>query len=275
MDQLPAGVHYWLVQHPEIRDFEWKQGRTWGASPGFLSAAVLSYLSLTYLLLLLRRRGRIRIRQALIRRISAAHNLFLLLLSLAMAAGCALSTLAQMTGPRWVFCFPANQTPPRGPVFFWTYVFYLSKLAEFADTLLIIAGEGRGRLTFLHVYHHAVVVVMCYLWLETSQSLVPVALATNAAVHVLMYAYYLMCAVGRRPGWKKAVTDVQIWQFVVSFVASGGMLYLHFTGGGGGCSGMWGWCFNAVFNASLLALFLNFHANTYATATDNTNNKRS
>ncbi|CAI0381715.1 unnamed protein product [Linum tenue] len=42
------------------------------------------------------------------------------------------------------------------------------------------------------------------------------------------------------------------------------MLYYHFAGGG--CSGMWGWCFNAVFNASLLALFVDFHGKSYAAA---------
>lgn len=90
----------------------------------------------------------------------------------------------------------------------------------------------------------------------------PVALVTNATVHVLMYAYYLSCALGRRPWWKRLVTDCQIVQFVFSFLVSGVMLYYHFSGVG--CSGIWGWCFNAVFNASLLALFLNFHFKNYA-----------
>lgn len=103
---------------------------------------------------------------------------------------------------------------------------------------------------------------MCYVWLYTSQSLLPVALVTNSAVHTLMYAYYFLCAVGRRPPWKRAVTDCQIVQFVFSFAVSGLMLYYHFTGEG--CSGIWGWCFNAVFNASLLALFVDFHAKNYA-----------
>ncbi|CAN0906640.1 hypothetical protein LINGRAHAP2_LOCUS24372 [Linum grandiflorum] len=32
---------------------------------------------------------------------------------------------------------------------------------------------------------------------------------------------------------------------------------------GPGCSGIWGWCFDAVFIASLLFLFLDFHAKNY------------
>lgn len=105
------------------------------------------------------------------------------------------------------------------------------------------------------------VVVMCYVWLATRQSLFPVALVTNAGVHVIMYSYYLLCGLGKRPWWKRAVTDCQIVQFVFSFCVSGVMLYYHFYSGG--CCGIWGWCFNAVFNASLLALFLNFHSKNY------------
>lgn len=61
--------------------------------------------------------------------------------------------------------------------------------------------------------------------------------------------------------WKKVVTRVQIWQFVVSFLLSGVFLWMHFAGGG--CEGMSGWLFNAGFNASLLVLFLNFQAKAY------------
>ena len=129
-------------------------------------------------------------------------------------------------------------------------MFYLSKLYDLGDTLLILLA-------------------MCYLWLATRQSLMPIALVTNAGVHVVMYSYYLSCSVGLRwPNrWKRAVTELQIVQFLFSFAASVVMLWLHFTAGG--CEGMAGWVFNAVFNASLLALFLNFHGAAYKAAKAN------
>ncbi|CAN1296210.1 Elongation of very long chain fatty acids protein 6 [Linum perenne] len=109
-----------------------------------------------------------------------------------MSAGCLLSIFSPHTRSiRHAVCFPPA-TAPSGPLFFWAYVFYLSKYLEFGDTLLIILSKSNQRLTFLHVYHHATVVVI-----------------------------------------------------------------------GGGCSGMAGWCFNAVFNASLLALFVDFHGKSY------------
>ncbi|MFS7979009.1 putative very-long-chain 3-oxoacyl-CoA synthase [Helianthus anomalus] len=252
-------LHYYLVDHPTITNFEWKPNQTWGASPLFLSTTLFTYLLLTFTL---RRVPLTPVSPTVLSLISAAHNLFLLILSLIMAVGCSLSTLSQMPNHRWIFCFPPNHTPPRGPVFFWAHIFYFSKLVEFIDTFLIIISGCNRRLSFLHVYHHSIVVVMCYVWLATSQSLFPVALVTNASVHVLMYAYYLLCAIGYRPWWKVMVTNCQIVQFVFSFLVSSLMLFYHFTGSG--CSGFYGWCFNAVFNASLLALFVNFHFKNYA-----------
>ncbi|KAJ4839091.1 hypothetical protein Tsubulata_037196, partial [Turnera subulata] len=252
-----------------ILNFSWTPGQTLGSTPQFLTLTILTYLLFTLLLphLLL---SFLPLGPHILKPITALHSLTLFLLSSVMAAGATLSILSSpttLTAAAAAVCFPP-QTPPSGPLFFWAHVFYLSKILEFLDTLLIILGgdSARRRLTFLHVYHHATVVLMCYLWLHTSQSLFPVALVTNAAVHVLMYFYYLSCAVGIRPKWKRLVTDCQIVQFVFSFCISGLMLYYHFAGSG--CSGIWGWCFNAVFNASLLALFVDFHGKSYAVTMD-------
>lgn len=58
------------------------------------------------------------------------------------------------------------------------------------------------------------------------------------------------------------VTEFQIAQFKYSFVVMAVMLGFHFTGSSG-CSGIWGWCFNVVFYASLLVLFVDFHTKNY------------
>ncbi|XP_060667358.1 elongation of fatty acids protein 3-like [Ziziphus jujuba] len=257
MNSILANLHYYLVNHPTILHFSWTPPQTFGSTILFLSLTIFSYLFLAFLLSHL---SLPPIPTTFLKPITILHNLSLLLLSLIMAVGCTLSSLSHAPHLHWIICFPAK-TPPTGPLFFWAYIFYLSKILEFLDTLLIILSGSINRLSFLHVYHHSTVVLMCYLWLQTSQSLFPVALVTNASVHVLMYGYYLLCAVGIRPKWKRVVTDCQIVQFMFSFAVSGRMLYLHFYGSG--CSGMWGWCFNAVFNASLLYLFFDFHSKSY------------
>ncbi|KAF3435155.1 hypothetical protein FNV43_RR22242 [Rhamnella rubrinervis] len=250
-------LQYWLVNHPTIVNFSWTQGQTPGSSPLFLTLTVISYLSITCLLTHLHLPP---IKPNLLKLITVVHNIVLLVLSLIMAVGCILSTLLHPPHLHWIICIPP-QTPPTGPLFFWAYVFYLSKILEFLDTLLIILSGSIKRLTFLHVYHHSTVVIMCYIWLHTSQSLFPAVLMTNASVHVLMYTYYLSCALGLRPRWKRLVTECQILQFKYSFLAMAVMLWFHFTGLG--CSGIWGWCFNIVFYASLLVLFVDFHAKNY------------
>ncbi|GLT85944.1 hypothetical protein SLE2022_041120 [Rubroshorea leprosula] len=269
MDQISSTLQYWLVNHPKILNFRWTPGQTLGSTSLFLTVTVLTYLSLTFLL---SRLPFPSLGSRFLKSITALHSLTLFLLSLIMAVGCTFAIVFHSPDFRHTFCFPPH-TPPTGPLFFWAHIFYLSKVLEFIDTLLIILSKSIQRLTFLHVYHHATVVVMCYLWLHTSQSLFPVALITNATVHVVMYLYYFLTAVGKRPKWKRLVTDFQIVQFVFSFMVSGLMLYYHFAGGG--CSGMWGWCFNAIFNASLLVLFVDFHGKSYAKRRTGDKDKRS
>ncbi|MBA0758731.1 hypothetical protein Gotri_021702, partial [Gossypium trilobum] len=119
------------------------------------------------------------------------------------------------------------------------------------------------RLSFLHVYHHSMVVIMCYICLDSAQSSVPMVLITNCVVHVVMYTYYLLCTLGMHPKWKKMVTDFQLVQFRLSFLIMAMLVFYHFTASG--CSGILSWCFNAAFNVSLLYLFSDFHAKSYST----------
>lgn len=72
-------------------------------------------------------------------------------------------------------------------------------------------------LSVLHVFHHSVVVVMAYLWVDQVQSLQQIALLTNTFIHVGMYIYYFLTSLGYRPPWKQAVTMGQIIQFIFRY----------------------------------------------------------
>ncbi|GAV61128.1 ELO domain-containing protein [Cephalotus follicularis] len=252
-------LQYWLVDHPKIQHFSWAQGENLGSSWEFLLSTILTYLSLTFLL------SNVQLPflkpQVMIKPFLILHNINLLVLSFTMALGCTLSIFSHLPNVNYIICFPKH-TKPTGPLFFWTYIFYLSKILEFLDTLLIIFSNSINRLTFLHVYHHATVLVMCYLSLYTSESMFSLVLVTNSSVHMLMYTYYLSCALGVRPKWKRLVTDCQIVQFWSSFFIMLVICIYHFTGEG--CSGIWGWFFNAVFISSLLVLFTQFYSKNYS-----------
>ncbi len=205
--------------------------------------------------------------------IPTLHNLLLAVGSAIMFLGCLQATVVEVErsswlwgGPKqsidWVLCFPVG-TRAVGAVFFWSYVYYLSELYELLDTFILILKKRP--LTFLHVFHHATVIIMCYLWLQFVQSLEIITLLTNTIVHVIMYSYYFLCSINHAPPWKKMVTNLQNVQFLFSFVASVATLWLHFKGrrDGGGWSSMYAWLFNAFFNITLLLLFLNFHSKQY------------
>ncbi|KAI3439313.1 Very-long-chain 3-oxoacyl-CoA synthase [Psidium guajava] len=262
MSPILSTVEYWLVHHPAIHNFRWEQGQTLASSALFLTLAVLSYLSLTFVLSRLLPPPTLG--PHLLKPIAVLHNLALTVLP---RHGRRMRSLRRLPNARRPLDLLLPGQYPAGG----THILLGLRVLPLQD------ARVRG-----HVADNTVRVVsaadvpprvppldggvMCYLWLQTAQSLFPVALVTNASVHVVMYSYYLLCAVGARPKWKRLVTNGQIVQFLFSFAVSVVMLWYHFGGSDPGCSGFWGWCFNAVFNASLLALFVNFHVKNYAGA---------
>ncbi|KAJ7547288.1 hypothetical protein O6H91_08G078500 [Diphasiastrum complanatum] len=277
MAKIHGWIRYWAADHPSVRAFQWSSS-TWGASWSFVLLSIGLYILGVVTLRLIVSRKKTPVSLGLI---PPLHNAVLLLASLVMFVGCLQATAVEVAQSRWLWggsqkplnwllCFPIG-TRPRGRVFFWSYIYYLSKFYEFLDTVIVILRKKP--LTFLHVFHHATVVIMCFNWLEYSQSLHIIGLLTNTGVHVIMYLYFLLCSLGFSPPWKKFVTNCQIVQFVFSFVASIGLLVLHFCGDG--CSGMAAWIFNALFNMSLLFLFLNFHRKQYGLGKNTTSRKSS
>ena len=143
--------------------------------------------------------------------LQAVHNLILCLGSLAMFAGTLLETVRRSNeegSARWLFCEDVK-TEARGGLWFWSYVYYLSKYYELLDTVLQLL-KGRPPPHFaLHVYHHAVVLLMAHSWLEYVQTLSFIGLLFNTLVHVIMYYYYFLRVLGYEVWWKKYVTQAR------------------------------------------------------------------
>lgn len=100
----------------------------------------------------------------------------------------------------------------------WWY--FASKGIEFADTMFFILRKKDRQLTFLHKYHHS---SMFLVW-WTAVKFVPggsvvVPIIVNSLVHVLMYTYYALAAVGPRMQkylwWKRHLTKIQLIQFII------------------------------------------------------------
>eukprot|EP00285_Hemiselmis_virescens_P002323 CAMPEP_0173407312 /NCGR_PEP_ID=MMETSP1356-20130122/66798_1 /TAXON_ID=77927 ORGANISM="Hemiselmis virescens, Strain PCC157" /NCGR_SAMPLE_ID=MMETSP1356 /ASSEMBLY_ACC=CAM_ASM_000847 /LENGTH=250 /DNA_ID=CAMNT_0014368469 /DNA_START=62 /DNA_END=814 /DNA_ORIENTATION=+ len=195
------------------------------------------------------------------------HNAVLCLVSLAMfiGAGYEAYVRSKAEGITFLFCEKYN-TKAQGGLYFWSYIYYLSKFYEFGDTVFKVIK--RKPLDFLHVYHHAVVVFMCYNWLDHAQSLQTLGLLFNTFVHIFMYFYYAYTIYNPPPWWKRYITSLQIVQFQSSFVLSLPFAYMHlnrtYVLGVEGCSGAMTFLFNAAFNLSLLLLFVRFSRKSYS-----------
>mmetsp|Transcript_3590 Transcript_3590/g.8646 ORF Transcript_3590/g.8646 Transcript_3590/m.8646 type:complete len:300 (-) Transcript_3590:123-1022(-) len=170
-----------------------------------------------------------------------------------------------------LFCDSERKEVRTGGLYFWLYMFYMSKIYELLDTVFLVLRKKP--LTFLHVYHHAITLVLCWVELETDVVAQWCATILNAAVHVPMYYYYFLTSIGETVWWKKYITMFQIAQFVLVLSLSI-VSYVWHYGFTRNCVGrdMWGNEFGMFVIFSYLALFINFFVQTY---TKNTRGKHS
>lgn len=185
------------------------------------------------------------------------HNLGLSVASLIMLVMTGIEVIrrsfAEETGAYWIFCEnPAAKAV--GPLYFWSYLYYLSKYVELFDTLYIAAKGSMKGWGGLQVYHHAGVMFMAWWWLEYVQTLQFLGLLFNTSVHVIMYYYFYLRSVNIKPWWRKYITMYQITQFV-----SSALLFLptvYFLHRGDPCQGQYAMYLNLVFNITLLVQFV-------------------
>lgn len=99
-------------------------------------------------------------------------------------------------------------------------LFLLSRLADFLDTIWFVLRKKHSHISFLHVFHHSYVPTVAYIatrWVPV----VPNAMSfpfINSAIHVVMYAYYLLAtfpSLQPHLWWKRYLTGLQMTQFVL------------------------------------------------------------
>lgn len=186
------------------------------------------------------------------------HNALLSAWSLVMFLGCLRELIVrgqQENSLDYVFC---ENGSTKGPLYFWCYIFYVSKYYEMGDTVLALLKGASLPHFVLHVYHHALVPLMVWSWLEYSATLQFPGLLFNAFVHIIMYAYYAMKVLKVPTPWKSWITRLQIVQFMTSVVCLiiSWLYYLDGQPLNSKCKGMpILWC-TIAFNMTLLWQFV-------------------
>ncbi|XP_071172454.1 very long chain fatty acid elongase 7-like isoform X4 [Mytilus edulis] len=109
--------------------------------------------------------------------------------------------------------------------------FYFSKFIELLDTIFFIMRKKFNQVSFLHVFHHA---IMPFSWwfgvkfvaggFGTFHSML------NSFIHLVMYTYYGLAALGpqyqKYLWWKKYMTSMQIIQFILVTIHSVQLLFI-------------------------------------------------
>ena len=98
------------------------------------------------------------------------------------------------------------------------WIFYISKILDFMDTILIIVSGKIEQFTFLHCYHH--LSIFTFWWINISMSFdgdIYVVIMFNSFIHSIMYTYYLlsMHVDSKNIWWKKYLTKLQLIQFCI------------------------------------------------------------
>jgi len=127
------------------------------------------------------------------------------------------------------FCGINSEFDERGEWF--VFVHYLSKYLDWFDTLWIILNKKRSQLSFLHIYHHATIVMVWGLLLDQNvgSGTTRYGAWINSLTHVIMYSHYLWTSFGLKNPFKKYITMWQITQFYSCLAHAFLVLFLENT----------------------------------------------
>lgn len=91
---------------------------------------------------------------------------------------------------------------------------YMTKIMDMLDTVFFLLRGKYNHMSFLQLYHHSTMVLI--MWIAANfvpGGNVVWGAALNASVHIIMYSYYFVSALGPRfqkyLGWKKTLTMIQ------------------------------------------------------------------
>ncbi|XP_027153256.1 elongation of fatty acids protein 3-like [Coffea eugenioides] len=270
---LIQNVRYYLSEHPSIVKFRWSNTELWGSTWSFLFTSIAAYvvfsvfLHLLLNILIFRRNHH---RPLPLGPLPALHSLSMALISATIFSGILLSTAAEIRDTRWfwrrsktttfqwLLCFPLG-TRPSGRVFFWSYIYYLSRFLHSLRTCFTILR--RRKLSVFQIFNHSILIFVSFLWLEFSQSFQVLAILLTTSIYAVVYGYRFWTAIGLPSACFPFVVNCQMVLLGCNLACHIGVLLLHLIKGG--CNGMNAWTFNSVLNGAILLLSLNFYVKTH------------
>lgn len=106
------------------------------------------------------------------------------------------------------------------------HYYFLLKLADLFDTVFFVLCKKQSHVSFLHVYHHAIMALVPFIFIRNYPSGHCSMLGLlNTYVHAAMYTYFFMTVyrpdLAKDIRWKKALTMMQMGQFVALAVYFG------------------------------------------------------
>jgi elongation of very long chain fatty acids protein 4 len=112
-------------------------------------------------------------------------------------------------------CNPFNSAETGMAGMLW--VFYVSKILDFFDTIFMVVRGKWVQFSFLHVYHHTSIFMIYWLNINVGyDGDIYYTVILNAFIHFMMYLYYFLRTfnVAVPTAMKKFVTNSQLIQFV-------------------------------------------------------------
>jgi len=153
----------------------------------------------------------------------------------------------------------------------WT--FFVTKFIELADTIFFILRKKYNQVSPLHVIHHSLVPILVWIGFKfLPGGTNAFFLYINSMVHVIMYIYYALSTFGPNVQpylwWKKYLTKLQIFQFVLIIFNSVRLLFMP------NCSAPKAFSYLSIINAGLfLILFASFYRQNYDKSCKNKKSK--
>lgn len=140
---------------------------------------------------------------------------------------------------------------------FLIYAHYQNKYIEYFDTIFMVLRKKNKQVSFLHVYHHSLMVWAWYAVMVTNAGGdAYFGAMANSIIHIVMYSYYLMSLLGIACPWKKYVTLLQLVQFICVFTHGCVVGYL-------GSTPRWLVGVQQFVMLNMFGLFMNFYTKSY------------